>query len=191
VSDPPVVRDERPIDRLLSRPLRESDLDRNTEALARVPAAASSAGDSLLLFDRCGEAFALPATSVTRVFPPCPVHRIPHRPGPIFRGIASERGELRLVASLEALLELPPSAVPIEQAKRRMLLVDVDGEAWLFEADSVVGVVRSVRTAWIEPPPTITHRRGRTTSFLVPIGSRRAALLDPSRVVAAFRESVG
>ncbi len=190
MADAPLPAHERPLDALFARPLGDAALDRNTDSVASVPAMAADEGETLLLFERFGELLALPAASVARAFPPLPVHRVPHRPGPIFKGVASERGELRLVACLESLLELLPPSTAADAAQRRMLLLDVDTEAWLFEVDAVVGVRRSRRSEWIAPPATVTHRRGRLTSHLVPEGPRRAALLDPARVAAAFRESI-
>lgn len=191
MAEAPRSAEPRPLERLLSRPLDEQALARNSESVARVIDPVRDDGETLILFERLGELFSLPAVSVLRAFPPLPVHRVPHRPGPVFRGVASERGELRLVGSLEALLELAPSSVPIDPSRRRMLLLDSESESWLFEVDAVLGVRRSNREEWIAPPATVAHRRGRLTLHLVPAGPRRAALLDPTRVAAAFRESIG
>lgn len=189
---------DRPIERLLARPLGDAALDRNTETVARRPAAADVSGETLIFFSRGGELFALPAASSLRAFPPLPVHRVPHRPGPLFRGVASERGELRLVGSLEAALDLAPEPVESSDAvppssrstTRRMLLVDSEGESWLIEVDAVIGVRRSQRETWAEPPATVSQGRRRMTSHLVPLGLKRVALLDPARLVAIFREAI-
>jgi len=196
---------DRPIERLLARPLGDAALDRNTETVARRPAAADVSGETLIFFSRCGELFALPAVSALRAFPPLPVHRVPHRPGPLFRGVASERGELRLVGNLEAALDLAPEspesiaatapstggASPSNRSTaRRMLLVDADGESWLIEVDAVIGVRRSPRETWTEPPATVSQGRRRLTSHLVPLGLKRVALLDPARLVTIFREAI-
>lgn len=183
-------RRERALERLFERPLSEHDLVRNTTLLSRPAEIAAAAGESLLLFERAGETLALPAIAVPRVLPTLPVHRVPHRPGPVFRGLASERGELRLVASLESLLDLAPPESPVDPSLRRMLLVDFDDEEWIFEVDRVLGVRQSDRSQWLPPPPTIAHGRGRMTAFILPLGERRAALLDPSRLVRACREAL-
>lgn len=180
-----------PLDQLLERALDDASLRRNTESVARLPAHRGDEGETIILFERLDELLALPAASVARAFPPLPVHRVPHRPGPTFLGVASERGELRLVASLESVLELLPSTRTIDSSRRRMLMLQVEGEAWLFEVDAVLGVRRSNRAEWTTPPATVAHRRGRLTSHLVPVDSRRAALLDPARVASVFRESIG
>jgi len=179
-----------PVEQLLGRPLGEATLDRNTEAVARLPSSAFTAGETLLFFTRCSELFALPAMSVLRAFPPLPVHRVPHRPGPLFRGVASDHGELRLVGSLEAALDLAPMTGLRTSVARRMLLVDAEDEAWLFEADSVVGVHRSRRETWMQPPSTISQGRRRLTTHVVPLGMRRAALVDASKLVSRFREAI-
>lgn len=214
MNERPTPGGDRPIERLLARPLGEAALDRNTESVARRPAAADAAGETLIFFSRSGELFALPAVSALRAFAPLPVHRVPHRPGPLFRGVASERGELRLVGSLEAALDLAPSgsapaaALPssgtragspavdptdhgaASSTSRRMLLIDADGESWLIEVDAVVGVRRSRRETWVDPPATVSQGRRRLTSHVVPLGLKRVALLDPARLVAIFRESL-
>lgn len=179
-----------PIEQLLARPLSDAVLDRNTETVARLPPTALRAGETLIFFVRWGEILALPAANALRAFPPQPIHRVPHRPGPIFRGIASERGELRLVGSLEATLDLMPPTMARAASTRRMLLVDWEGDAWLVEVDAVIGVHRSRRETWMSPPSTVSQGRRKLTTHVVPLGMRRAALLDPARLVALFREAI-
>jgi len=190
VAELPAPSQDRALERLLERPLGENGLAANTASVASPLETRSEEGETILVFERQGESLALPATTVARAFAPLPVHRVPHRPGPIFRGVASEHGELRLVASLEALLELLPSTRPVDSSRRRMLLLEVEAESWLFEVDAVLGVRRSNRAEWSSPPPTVAHRRGRLTTHLVPSPNGRVALLDPARVAAAFRESI-
>lgn len=190
MADMPLSAREHPIEQLLARPLSDATLDRNTEAVARLPPTAQRAGETLIFFSRFGELLALPATNALRVLPPLPVHRVPHRAGPVFRGVASERGELRLVGSLEATLELLPATTARTASAQRMLLVDSEGESWLVEVDAVIGVQRSQRETWMAPPATVSQGRRRLTSHVVPLGMRRAALLDPARLVALFREAI-
>lgn len=190
MSEPNSLPADRPIERLLGRPLTDEALERNTSTVARPVGAAHLAGETLLFFTRFNEMFALPAAHALRAFPPLPVHRVPHRPGPLFRGVASERGELRLVGSLEAVLELIPSNEAKVAAARRMLHVDSEGESWLIEVDSVVGVHRSRRETWMHPPATVSQGRRRVSTHVVPLGMRRAALIDPARLVALFRGAI-
>lgn len=190
MAEDPLAWRDHPIEQLLARPLSDFTLDRNTETVARPPPTVQRAGETLIFFTRWGELLALPATNALRAFPPLPIHRVPHRPGPVFRGIASERGELRLVGSLESTLELIPPTTARTSTARRMLLVDSEGESWLVEVDGVVGVMRSRRETWMAPPSTVSQGRRRMTSHVVPLGMRRAALLDPARLVAHFREAI-
>lgn len=190
MTDAPLADRSNPIEQLLGRPLSEATLAHNTEAVSRLAPTAQRPGETLIFFTRFGELLALPATHVLRAFPPLLVHRMPHRPGPIFQGIASEHGELRLVGSLESTLELLPPMGARVASSARMLLIDCDGESWLVEVDSVIGVMRSRRETWMQPPATISQGRRRLTSHVVPLGMRRAALLDPVRLVALFREAI-
>lgn len=187
MSDGSLSARESPLEQLLARPLEEQLLEQNTEAVARLPPTAHRAGETLIIFTCRSELFAMPAASVRRVFPPLPVHRVPHRPGPHFRGVASEHGELQLVGSLEAALDLGEARSTRSASARRMLLVEAEVGAWLIEVDSVVGVLRSRRETWMAPPSTVSQSRRAVTSSIVPLGMRRAALLDPARLLARFQ----
>ena len=179
-----------PIEELLSRPLSESQLASNTAIVARTALPTQADGETLLFFASHGELFALPASSVVRAFAPLPIHQVPHRPGPIFRGVASDHGDLRLVASLEAALDLGPWEGAATETTRRMLLVSHGSEQWLMEVDAVLGIHRCARERWSPPPATLSHARGAATVALVPLGSRRAALLDPAKLVHRFRDGI-
>ncbi len=181
---------ERPIDVLLARPMSAAELERRTAAVAAPPVATDAAGETLLLMERAGELLALPAAAAARVVVPTAPHRVPHRAGPILRGVVNLRGELAPCVSLEAALGLDASAPPPAGAKVRFVALGSGPEAWVFEVDRVLGVRRVPRDEWRPPPATVGRPSDRITMHLVPCGDGWAALLDPVRLAARFLEGM-
>ena len=137
------------LDQLLARPLGERDIDAATAELAAPLEHRSGSRVSLLAFRAGGEVLALRAEDTAKVVPCSPIHRVPHRGQPVFRGIANHDGELLLCMSIEAALGL---ARPGEAAPRAMVVAEAGRERWAFPVDGVIGVT-DVDAASLRPPP--------------------------------------
>lgn len=178
---------------LLERPLGASELARQTAEVARPLKQDESDRVSVLLVECGGERFGLPGSLVRRVTAPVPIHRIPHRSNAVLRGLCNLGGHLSLVASLEALLDLP-AATP-QGAERRMLLVGDGAEQWVIEVDRVLGVARIETSRLVDPPSTVRAAKDHLTERLIlpTDGSSegRVALLSSERLLAGLRRSLG
>ena len=116
---------------------------------------------SVGLFRVGDELFALPTDQVLEVQPPVPVRSVPGRTNDVFRGLASLRGEIHLCASLRALLGLEQAEGGTDDAERRMLVVERDGEKWALIVDAVLDFERfdksDVRGAQVTVSKSAVH----------------------------------
>lgn len=158
--------------------LSDVAIEEQTRALAAPVQRAAGESFALLCFQVAGERFALPATSVERVFAVPPIRRIPHRSRPAFRGMLAHEGEILLVGSLERLLDLAGGG-DSDPARARMVLLGPAGRGWAFEASSVDGIVQVQAADTRAAPVTLTRGLGTATRRLVPLLDGEASLLDP------------
>jgi chemotaxis-related protein WspD len=139
----------------------------------------------VLAFRLTDEWLALPVGVLVEVTRPRVTHRVPHRGG-LLAGVVNIRGELHLCARLDLLLGIKPPDVP--PANRRMLVVRVDSEGWVFPVDEV-DRVRRVAIPDVNPtPPTLARSAARLTRGVFTRDSRSIGLLDEARVFQALRE---
>ncbi|MFT4554303.1 MAG: chemotaxis signal transduction protein [Chlamydiales bacterium] len=87
--------------------------------------------------------FAIPVHVISQVGIEQNVHRVPHRSGEGFRGIANVSGDLVLCASLQEILQ---RFIPIEKEEatgnRRMLVIEQKNKRVGFHVDEVKGVFK-------------------------------------------------
>jgi chemotaxis-related protein WspD len=177
------------LEALLARPLAEEDLDRATAALAAPIEVRGGVRTSLLAVRAGGELLAVRSVDTALVAPPCPVHRVPHRSGAVFRGIANHDGEILLCMALEPALGLPAPSGPRPRAS--LVVIGGTRDRWAFEVDEVVGVVDVPAAAMRAPPVTVAVARNGCVATLARIGDGEASVLDAGALAAIFRGAVG
>jgi chemotaxis signal transduction protein len=199
-----IVSSHQGLEALMARPLSQADLDRATEDMAAPLDLPRGGRRSALLFECAGERFAVLAVDVAKVVPETPVHRVPHRPSPVFRGISNTDGELLLCMSLEQALGLrveaggepapgtPRDAPEAEAPSASRVLVVIGGarDRWAFAVDRVLGVA-DIHEEDLRPAPvTVGAARNGCVVALVAACDQTASLLDRSRLAAIFRGAV-
>ncbi len=90
---------------------------------------------------RLGREFlAIPTAVVGQVTDLKPVHRIPHQRGQIIKGVTNVHGRLRLFVSMIRMLEIGSDRqIHEEKARRSMIVLEDQGEAWAFAVTEVCG----------------------------------------------------
>lgn len=166
--------------------LARGAIDEQTAALASPLARETGARRSLLCFRVAGERFALPAADVQRVFEVQPVRRVPHRRRPGFRGLVAHEGEILLLGSLERLLDLGPPGEARVPANARMVLAGPPGRGWVFEVDSVDGVVQVAEPQLRPAPATLRRGAGTATRRIVQIDGADTALLECDSLLSGW-----
>ncbi len=138
---------------------------------------------SLIVFRTGGELLAFPSQIFKEIINPRPIHRIPHRSDDVLLGLANIHGELRICFSLKALIgaaDQAPAGPAPDTAK--MMVIQKDGEPWVFPVDQVLGVFRCEEDKQPNLPVTISKASGTFTRKAVVIEGREAGLLDDELV---------
>lgn len=144
---------------------------------------------SVLAFRLADEWLAFPVGVMVEVTRPRDAHRVPHRGG-LLAGVVNIRGELHLCARLDLLLGITPSEMPTDEIHRRLLVVRVENEGWVFPVDEVDRVRRVSITDVIPTPPTLARAVARLTRGVFTRDGRSIGVLDEVRVFQALRERV-
>lgn len=172
------------LDEIMARPLNDAELDAATRDMAAPLELTVGSRRSLLVFRCGGELLAVESVSVARVVPAAPIHRVPHRTSPVFRGICAHDGEVMLCASLEHALGLPPAP---EDGGRVLVVIGGVRDRWSFLVDGIVGVLEVPEAALATAPLTVTQARGGCVTHLAETAEGRTSVLDAQRLGSLFR----
>ena len=145
---------------------------------------------SAVLFRIASERFALPTAAFAEAVEVRPVHRIPHRSGPLLLGFVNIRGELQLCVSLAALLHVERAAER-QPARPRLAVVERNGARWVFPVDELMGVHHVPRRALAAPPATDVHDAAALTEALFDHAGQRVAPLDAQLLFERLRRAIG
>jgi purine-binding chemotaxis protein CheW len=133
----------------------------------------------VILFQACGEWFALPIAVVREVQPLERVARVPNAPREVL-GILNIRGRVLTLFGLAECLEIPPGA----EGCTHVVVLDLgDPDLRIGLAVQAIGGVRRIPVTALEPPPP----RGAGPDCLegvFEVGGRVVGLLDLARVFA-------
>lgn len=147
-----------------AEPSRESgtgsyrdDVERWLEALRSPESADLPSHPSLLFFRHAGTELALQATVVGSVEVVEYTHRIPHRQGPILRGLAASGGDLVPLGDLAAAIGLDTDYHETNRVPRLLVLAPDEAATsrWSFIVDLVHGVEMSDPDTWRTPEPSV------------------------------------
>ncbi len=134
---------------------------------------------SIIVFRIGRELMALRSNIFKEVVSPRPVHKIPHRSDTVMLGLVNIHGELRLCFSLKALLGGEADVRHSEpETAAKMLVVQKDGESWVFPADQVLGVFRCDDGGDPNVPVTVSKASGTYTRKVLLIEGKEVGLLD-------------
>lgn len=184
--------------RLLERDVPSSYLQEWTNLLATAPAKATatlSSGGALkvkglpsltpiaiLVFRLQSEWLALPAHLFKEMTPPTIIHTLPHRSNQILLGLVNIRGELQMCASLANLLNLETVQATIRTASpvvyERMMVIEREGECWVFPVDEIYGVERVQPDELRSTPTNVAKATNTYTKGLISWHDTHISFLD-------------
>ena len=158
--------------------------------LLSAPVKAADAEDLSVLIFRLGEEWlTIPTVVVVEVTSTRPIHTVPHRSNAIFVGLVSLRGQLHLLVSLSALLNLTKSqAVPVRQGAERLIVIRKDSRTWVFETDEVLEVQRFAQSALSNVPSTLVNPESSFSKAVLDYKGKSLGFLDDQRIFDALRE---
>lgn len=139
-------------------------------------------GNLAVMIFRIGrEWLALAASLLKEVTPLAPIHTLPHRSNHILKGLVNIRGELQLCVSLGNLLGLEPNLSDPERnytIYQRMIVVEKEGNRWVFAVDEIEGIHRIDRADLKNLPATLSHAKETYTQGILHWQQRYVGYLD-------------
>jgi chemotaxis-related protein WspD len=140
-------------------------------------------GNLAVMIFRIGrEWLALSAMLLKEVTPVVPVHTIPHRSNHILKGLVNIRGELQLCASLGNLIGVDSASSGGESTDhtiyQRMIVVEKDGNRWVFSVDEIEGIHRIDRSELRNLPATLAHAKETYTQGIFHWQQHQIGYLD-------------
>jgi chemotaxis-related protein WspD len=147
---------------------------------------------SVLIFRLGEEWLALRVQVLLEVTSSRPVHCVPHRAG-LLAGLVNIRGELHLCVHLAQLLGIVTGVTgrpALENARPRMIVVENDGDRWVFPVDEVDQVYRLTPTELTGTPATIARSASRLTRAVLAWRERSIGYLDDERLFRMLRARI-
>ncbi len=173
------------LDREASDSLREEWL----QLLAESKPSAAAHGESVVVFEVCGEYVALRALLLEGVKEMRVVHAVPSRSNSVFTGLVNVDGELLPSFSVAAALQLGENN-PLPNQRRMLVLRH--GEARLACAvDQVVGFVVLAAGELETPPVTLARNDRAFTTAVFSVKGKLAGLLDGDKFLERLMKSAG
>jgi chemotaxis-related protein WspD len=155
---------------------------------------------SLVIFRLGVEWLALRASTFQEITPPCPLHKLPHRSNEILLGLVNIRGELLPCISLSNLLGLerpvnPPKPLnPQGDLARtvysRMVVVNIQGDIWVFSVDEIEGIHRCDRHLIEEVPAVVSKAPITYTKWIVNWRDKKVNYLDEEFVFSSLKRRI-
>ena len=167
---------------LLDRPVSDETLAEHAREAAR-PREVRREDSRILLAVRIGaEWLALPAERVIHVGPAVPVHRVPHRSRPGFRGLSNVDGRIVPVIDLGRVLGIDAATGSDPTSARVVLIGDADAP-WACMVDAAPGMAAVPAGEDEAPPITVSEAPDSITVGLVQTEWGRASRVDVGRLM--------
>jgi chemotaxis-related protein WspD len=147
---------------------------------------------SIIVFGIADEWLALPTALLREVVDFRSVHHVPRRSGRVLLGLVNIRGEIQLCVSLAGLFEIEShEETPwARHSVKRMIVVERDGEVWVFPVDKIHGTHRILNSNILNPPVTVERSASRFTRGVVQLENMPVGLLDAEAIFARLRKGI-
>ncbi|HEY9837422.1 MAG TPA: chemotaxis protein CheW [Vampirovibrionales bacterium] len=155
---------------------------------------------SLVIFRLGVEWLALAASTFQEITQPCSLHTLPHRTNEILLGLVNIRGELLPCISLSNLLGLERQGThgkpsnPQGDATRtiysRMIVVNVQGDIWVFSVDEIEGIHRCDRQLIEEVPAVVSKAPVTYTKWIVNWQDKKVNYLDEEFLFSSLKRRI-
>jgi len=120
------------------------------------------------------------------------VHTIPHRKNPVLIGIVNNRGEIQLCISLKNLLELEshPEETKSRHIHKRMIIINREGNHWVFPVDEIYGIHRIHPDSFQNVPVSVSKAKNTFTKAIFSWKDKFVALLDDELLFYRLTKSI-
>ena len=149
---------------------------------------------AVIIFRLCLEWLALPASLFKEVTQVSTIHRLPHRSSSILLGVTNIRGELQMCISLSAFLGVETAAISQEHISlsvyRRMLIVEKEGNTWVFPVDEIYGVYRLTPDELRKVPANVAKSTNTYTKSIISWQSKNVVYLDDELLFYTLKKNL-
>ncbi|MBO0348523.1 purine-binding chemotaxis protein CheW [Phormidium pseudopriestleyi FRX01] len=155
---------------------------------------------SLVIFRLGAEWLALAASTFQEITPPSPIHTLPHRSNEILLGLVNIRGELLPCISLSNLLGLERQGTHPKLLNQqgdltrvvysRMVVVNIQGDIWVFSVDEIEGIHRCDRHLIEEVPSVVSKAPISYTKWIVNWRNKKINYLDEELVFSTLKRRI-
>jgi len=143
---------------------------------------------SVLIFRLQKDWFAIATSAIKDVIQAKVIHNIPHRNNQTLKGTSNIRGHLKLVVSLEYLLEINQS---VSEFYTRMIVIKQEGVEWVILAHEIYGI-RSYNIEQMENVPvTILKSTANYLKGIYQFDNLKAGILEEELLFFSLQRSVG
>lgn len=178
---------------LLERELPEEYKDEWTQILVEKKEEEFPGTLSAVIFRIQGELLALPARLFAEIIDPSLVHSVPHRKNQVLLGVTNVHGEIQLCVSLQRLLGLEEEAPGKDEGRKRykrMMVVNKDGEQWVFPVDEIYGIHHVRPERFQNVPVTVAKAKSTFTRGIFKWDDKYVAFLDDELLLYTLSRSI-
>ncbi|MBL7213166.1 MAG: chemotaxis protein CheW [Desulfobacteraceae bacterium] len=178
---------------LLERDLPEKYKEEWTQVLVAKKEEEFPGTLSAVIFRIQGEWLALPSRVFAEIIDPGLVHTVPHRKTHALLGVINVHGEIQLCVSLQRLLGLESEeSFEDENRKRyeRMMVVNKDGEKWVFPVDEIHGIHHVRPERFQNVPVTVAKAKSTFTRGIFGWDDKYVAFLDDELLLYTLARSI-
>ncbi len=178
---------------LLERDLPEDYKEEWTQVLIEKKEEELPGTLSALIFRIQREWLALPARLFAEIIDPGPVHSVPHMKNQAILGVINVHGEIQLCISLQRLLGLEmeePVRGQNRKGHKRMMVVNKDGEQWVFPVDEIYGIHHVRPERFQNVPVTVAKAKSTFTKGIFKWDDKYVAFLDDELLLYTLARSM-
>lgn len=181
---------------------KESQASAQNSSVIKKQESSSDEPLGLIIFRVCEEWLALPVWVVKEITHVSSVHILPHRSNHVFAGIVNIRGEILMCILLRNLLGLPCNTKGLKcdgsseynrsscsesntgrltltpVTYQRMMVLEIQGNRWVFPVEEVLGIQRFSSEQLKEPPVVISKTPDTYTKKIIIWDEKQVNYLD-------------
>lgn len=181
---------------LLERDLPETYREEWSQVLVAKKAEEPTGTVSLIIFRIAGEWLALPARLFGEIIETRVIHTIPHRKSEVLMGVINVHGEIQLCVSLATLIGLSEngedesSEAHTDTAHERLMVVNKDGDQWVFPVDGIHGIQHVHPEMFQNVPVTVSKSKSAFSRKIFKWENRHVALLDDELLFYSLKRRI-
>ncbi|MFH1242658.1 MAG: chemotaxis protein CheW [Pseudomonadota bacterium] len=178
---------------LLERDLPEEYKEEWTQVLVEKKEEEFPGTLSVVIFRIQREWLGLPASLFAEIIEPGMVHSLPHSKNQALMGVINVHGEIQLCVSLQRLLGLETEEPKKDEGRKRyqrMMVVNKDGNQWVFPVDEIHGIHHVRPDRFQNVPVTVAKAKSTFTKGIFKWDDKYVAFLDDELLLYTLARSM-